>query len=205
MPHTKNTTRPTITGSGIFLSVDEFHEHLNKQNTSVQFTKEIKEKGKIPFLDCFVTCKNNTQQTTVSRKPTQTDRLLDNMSFNPTSHKVTTVQTLKRRAQIVCNSHDSLTDETKHLNTVFIKNNYSTDFQQTANNKQSTVYKNAQILRLGTVRFCSKCFEGLRLYSEMLGLHPTKQWGSRLHRKNFRAPGLFPPSHFRALSHRGRH
>ena len=35
---------------------------------------------------------------------------------------------MTRRAQIVCDSHDSLTDETKHLNTVFIKNNYSTDF-----------------------------------------------------------------------------
>ena len=40
------------------------------------------------------------------------------------------MRTLTRRAQIVCDSHDSLTDETKHLNTqsVFIKNNYSTDF-----------------------------------------------------------------------------
>ena len=67
-------------------------------------------------------------RTTVYSKPTHTDRLLDQMSYNPTSHKVITVRTLRRRAQIVCNSHESLTDETKHLNTVFIKNNYSTDF-----------------------------------------------------------------------------
>ena len=107
--------------------VDEFHEHLNKQNTSIQFTKEIEENSKIPFLDCLVTCKNNTLRTTVYRKPTHTDRLLDQTSYNPTSHKATTVRTLTRRAQIVCDSHDSLTDETKHLNTVFIKNNYSTD------------------------------------------------------------------------------
>ena len=38
------------------------------------------------------------------------------------------VQTLKRRAQIVCDSEDSLNDEIKHLNTIFIKNNYNTDF-----------------------------------------------------------------------------
>ena len=25
--------------------IDEFHEHLNKQNTSIQFTKEIEENG----------------------------------------------------------------------------------------------------------------------------------------------------------------
>ena len=35
--------------------IDEFHEHLNEQ-----FTKEIEENGKIPFLDCLVTRENNT-------------------------------------------------------------------------------------------------------------------------------------------------
>ena len=108
--------------------IDEFHEHLNKQNTSIQFTTEIEENGKIPVLDCLVTRENNTLRTTVYRKPTHTDRLLDQTPYNPTSHNATTVRTLTRRAQIVCDSDDSLTDETKHLNTVFIKNDYSTDF-----------------------------------------------------------------------------
>ena len=108
--------------------IDEFHEQLNKQNTSIQFTEEIEENSKIPFLDCLVRGENNTLRTTVYRKPTHTDRLLDQKSYNPTSHKVTMVRTLTRRAQIVCDSHDSLADETNHLNTVFIKNNYSTDF-----------------------------------------------------------------------------
>ena len=99
--------------------IDEFHEHLNKQNTSIQFTKEIEEHGKIPFLDCLVTRENNTLQTTVYRKPTHTDRLLHQTSYNPTSHKATTVRTLTRRGQIVCDSHDSLTDETKPLEHCF--------------------------------------------------------------------------------------
>ena len=102
--------------------IDEFHEHLNEQNTNIQFTKEIEENGKIPFLDCLVTRENNTLRTTVYRKPTHTDRLLDQTSYNPTSHKATTVRTLTRRAQIVCDSDESLTDEIKHLNTVFTKN-----------------------------------------------------------------------------------
>ena len=108
--------------------IDEFHEHLNEQNTNIQFTKEIEENGKIPFHDCLLTRENNTLQTTVYRKPTHTDRLLDQISYNPTSHKATTVQTLTRRAQIVCDSDNSLTDEIKHLNTVFTKNSYNTDF-----------------------------------------------------------------------------
>ena len=35
--------------------IDDFHEHLNRQNADIQFTKEIEENGKIPFLDCLVT------------------------------------------------------------------------------------------------------------------------------------------------------
>ena len=109
--------------------IDEKHEHLmNKQNTDIQFTKEFEENGKIPFLDCLVTRENNTLRTTVSRKPTHTYRLLDETYYNPTSHKATTARTLTRRAQIVCDSDNSLTDEIKHLNTVFIKDNYNTDF-----------------------------------------------------------------------------
>jgi len=36
---------------------------------------------------------NNELRTTVYRKPTHTDRLLDQSSYNPTSHKATTIKT----------------------------------------------------------------------------------------------------------------
>ena len=70
--------------------IDDFHNHLNEQNDDIQFTKEIEENGKLPFLD------NNELQTTVYRKPTPTNRLLDESSYNPTSHKATTIKTLTR-------------------------------------------------------------------------------------------------------------
>ena len=56
--------------------IHEAHEHLNKQNTSIQFTKdsEIEENGKILFLDCLLTRENKTLQTTIYKKPTHTDR-----------------------------------------------------------------------------------------------------------------------------------
>ena len=70
--------------------IDDFHDHLNKQNTDIQFTKEIEESGKLPFLDCLVSRDNNELRTTVYRKPTHTDGLLDESSYNPTSHKANT-------------------------------------------------------------------------------------------------------------------
>jgi len=73
--------------------IDDFHDHLNEQNADIQFTKEIEENGKLPFLDCLVSRDNNELRTTVYRKPTHTDRLLDESSYNPTSHKATTIKT----------------------------------------------------------------------------------------------------------------
>ena len=47
-----------------------------------------------------------------------------------TSHKATTIRTLTRRAQLVCDSPDSLTDEIKYLlDNVFNKNNYDRDWK----------------------------------------------------------------------------
>ena len=85
--------------------------------------------GKIPFLDYLVTHDNNKLKMTIYRKPTHADRLLGQSSYNPTSHKATTIRTLTRWKQLVCDSPDSLQDETDYLNNIFSKNNYyNTDF-----------------------------------------------------------------------------
>ena len=57
-------------------------------------------KWKTSFLDCLVSRENNELSTTVYRKPTHTDRLLDEWYYNPTSHK-TNYNDLTRRAQLV--------------------------------------------------------------------------------------------------------
>ena len=50
--------------------IDSFQQHLNGQNPHIQFTKEIEENGKIPFLDCLVSRDENKLRTTIYRKPT---------------------------------------------------------------------------------------------------------------------------------------
>ena len=52
--------------------------------------------------------------------PTHTDRLLDQSSYNPTCHKVTTIRTLTRRAQLVCDSPDSLQETRLIILTTFL-------------------------------------------------------------------------------------
>ena len=130
-------------------------EKLWKVWTQESFQKvEIKENGKIPFLDCLVTRDNNKLKTTIYRKPTHTDRLLDQSLYNPTSHKATTIRTLTRRAQLVCNSPDSLQDETDYLN-VFSKNNYNTDFvrRNTHGNTDSNSQTNSGPVTTATIPY----------------------------------------------------
>ena len=62
------------------------------------------------------------------RKPTHTDRLLDESPYNPTSHKATTIKTLTRRAQLVCDTPYRLSDENRYLERVFHKKTYNADF-----------------------------------------------------------------------------
>ena len=125
--------------------INDLHKHLNRQNTDIQFTKEVKKNGKIPFLDCLVT-RDNRLGTTFYRKLTHTNRLQDQSSYNLTSHKatITCIWTLTRRAQLVCDSPESLQDETDCLNNIFTKNNYNTDFvsQNTHSNTDSNTQTN---------------------------------------------------------------
>ena len=58
--------------------IDAFQDNFNEQNTDIQLTN--KENEKPPFLDSLVSCDNNQLRTTVYRKPTHTDRLLDESS-----------------------------------------------------------------------------------------------------------------------------
>ena len=130
---TNNTTLVTLRWRYFHNSTQRRNRRFSRtsqqtKHAHIQFTKEIEDNGKIPFLDCLVIRDNNRLQTTVYRKPTHTDRLLDESSYNPSSHKATTIRTLTRRALLVCNSHDSLADERKYLDNVFSKNNYNCDF-----------------------------------------------------------------------------
>ena len=135
--------------------IDDFHEHLNRQNADIQFTKEIEENGKIPFLDCLVTHDNNKLKTTIYRKPTHTNWLLDQSSYNPTSRKATTIRALTRRAKLVCDSPDSLQDETDYLNNVFSKNNYNMDFvrRNTHSNTDSNTQTNSGPVTKATIPY----------------------------------------------------
>ena len=58
-------------------NVDDFLQHLNNQQPSIQFTKEAEKDNKLAFLDTEVLREPDGRLTTsVYRKPTHTDQYL---------------------------------------------------------------------------------------------------------------------------------
>ena len=98
------------------------------------------------------------QQQTTNDNLQKTDTYLQitrPVIVQPTSHKATTIRALTRQATLVCDSSDSLQDETDYLNNVFSKNNYITDFVRwnTHSNTDSNTQTNSGPVTTATIPY----------------------------------------------------
>ena len=79
-------------------NVDDFLQHLNKQQPSIRFTMETEKDNKLAFLDTAVLREPDGRLTTsVYRKPTHTDQYLAYDSHQPQSVKRGIVKCLYER------------------------------------------------------------------------------------------------------------
>jgi len=99
--------------------IDACHNHLNEQNADSQLTKEngldISRLFGNPQL--LRTPGTNYEQQCTEIRPIPRDWLLDESSYNPTSHKATSIKTLARVARLVYDAltAESLSDENRYL------------------------------------------------------------------------------------------
>ncbi|XP_076068418.1 uncharacterized protein LOC143040861 [Oratosquilla oratoria] len=78
--------------------VESFFSHINSIEPAIQFSIELQKDYQLPFLDVNVKREGYTLRTSVYRKPTQTDRLLDYDSYLPDCYKRSVIRTLWNRA-----------------------------------------------------------------------------------------------------------
>ena len=99
---------------------EEFLQHINSVDPSIQFTTEkAKQGGSMPFLGTLVTPQDDgTLTTSVYRKPTHTDLLLQWDSHHNLACKYSVINTLTHRAKAVCSNSKLLEEELKHLHEV---------------------------------------------------------------------------------------
>ena len=105
--------------------INEFLDHLNSVEPSIQFTVEVESNGRLPFLDVLLERdEDGSISTTVYRKPTHTDRYLDFSSHHPLAHKVAVVKTLHGRAEAIGSSVVHKDNEVRHVRRALSMNGY---------------------------------------------------------------------------------
>ena len=103
-------------------SVQQFLDHLNGVEPSIQFTVELESDGKLPFpLDVFQQDPDGSISTNVYRKATHMERYLDFMSHHPLAHKLAVVKTLRGKAEAIC-LDVTTKDQTRRIRQALINN-----------------------------------------------------------------------------------
>ncbi len=105
--------------------IHELKDHVNSIDPNIEFTiEEPGEDGGVPFLDTYCVINDGSIDTRVYRKPTHTDLYLNWDSHHPLSAKISVVNTLFYRAEIVCSNQLALSQEHAHLREVLTINGY---------------------------------------------------------------------------------
>ncbi|BHF83695.1 hypothetical protein SprV_0902683900 [Sparganum proliferum] len=109
--------------------IEQLHLSLNRVFPAIQFTCEEATGGILPFLDVSIqTLSDGGLATSVHRKDSSADVILNYESNHPAAHKRSCVQTLFHRAYRYCSSDDLLKKELASLYRLFRLNGYPVSF-----------------------------------------------------------------------------
>lgn len=101
----------------------------------------------MPFLDTSITLKPEGIHSTVYRKPTNTNVLLNNTAVAPSSWKNGLIKCLLHRAKVVCSDDRALDEEQDKLRRIFYQNGYPyklfDSIKQQLNEKMSSCHDNS--------------------------------------------------------------
>lgn len=105
-----------------------FLTHMNSRHPNIKFTVEKEVDGNIPFLDVSVTRDSSSVQTTVYRKPTFSNVLLNFQSTAPRSWKHGLILCLLKRGYNLSSSWSAFHSEVSFLRSLFKNNQYPLRF-----------------------------------------------------------------------------
>ncbi|XP_064478913.1 uncharacterized protein LOC135392149 [Ornithodoros turicata] len=109
--------------------LDEFHSTLNSIEPSIQFTCELEQENRLPFL--YLSVRRLTTgliQTSVSRKPCDTGNFLNFESYHPIEHKRSVVRTLLQRCEDFASCPEQRTSEEMIIKESLTKRGYPLRF-----------------------------------------------------------------------------
>ena len=107
-------------------------QHLNNQHRAIQFTVEVEQNGRLPFLDTTVHhLESGELKTDTYWKPTHTGRYLDFASNHPTSAKQSVVHSLMKRIDNITFDDSMKKKEERLIKAELEANGYPASFIKT--------------------------------------------------------------------------
>ena len=100
---------------------------LNSQHDNIKFTIE-KSTNTLQFLDVDIKISENTVDTWVWKKPTNTGLFLNFAAICPIKWKSGLVFCMLHRAKLICSSDSLFFKEVEILTSLFLSNNYPSQF-----------------------------------------------------------------------------
>ena len=104
--------------------IDHILTVSNSFDSDIQFTYEIEDNSKLPFLDVMLCRKDNKLVCSVYRKSTYHYIYMNLHSFAPKAWKMGTLKSLIEREILLCFTEELLNDDLNHLEKVFCKKNH---------------------------------------------------------------------------------
>ena len=114
----------TLTKQSSLESAESFLSILNNCHPSLNFSMEVEQEGKIPFLGMEITKKDGRLETKVYIKPTNTGLLLHYHSHVDKRYKRSLITTMLNRAYRLFSSWHHVSNECERLKTLFDRLSY---------------------------------------------------------------------------------
>ena len=98
--------------------LQQFKEHLNKQNQYLKWTEEVEVDNQLAFLETKVHKREDgSVQTTIFRKKTHTDQYLQFSSNHHIQHKLGIYSCFKNRAETLISKEEDIPEEIEYVKT----------------------------------------------------------------------------------------
>jgi hypothetical protein len=107
---------------------EKFLEHINNQHPNIKFTVEKSINNVLPFLNTEIKLTGDNFESSVFRKDTNTNVLLNVNAVCPMSWRKGLVYGALNRAKTICSSKELFLKEVDKLKLIFWKNGYSNSF-----------------------------------------------------------------------------
>ena len=111
-------------------AASEFLETLNESHPSIDFTMELEENGRLPFLGMDVIRNGCRLDTTVYRKPMDKGLLLHYQSYVDARYKWSLLNTMLNRAFQLSSTWKFFHEECERLKEIFSRLRYPDDLVQ---------------------------------------------------------------------------